>query len=37
MNHVFGVGTDYLLRDAIPVDATDDDDAAPQAGEGHER
>jgi transcriptional regulator with XRE-family HTH domain len=34
---VFGVSTDYLLRDALPVDATDDDDAAPQADEEHER
>jgi transcriptional regulator with XRE-family HTH domain len=34
---VFGVSTDYLLRDAIPVNATGSDDAAPQACEGHER
>jgi transcriptional regulator with XRE-family HTH domain len=34
---VFGVSTDYLLRDAIPVNATGSDDATTEADEGHER
>jgi transcriptional regulator with XRE-family HTH domain len=34
---VFGVSTDYLLRDAIPVNATGSDDATTEADEEHER
>jgi transcriptional regulator with XRE-family HTH domain len=33
----FGVSTDYLLRDAIPVNATGSDDATTEADEEHER
>jgi transcriptional regulator with XRE-family HTH domain len=33
----FGVSTDYLLRDALPVDATGSDDATTEADEEHER